>query len=85
MSTLELTLPDSLKDFLETQASATGYGSASEYIGALLRELQKRQAWDNLEAAALEGLSSPAQEMGAADWGQLREIIDRVESQRASS
>jgi antitoxin ParD1/3/4 len=72
MSTVELKLPDSLKEFLEGEVAAKGYKSASQYLAALLRALQRRRAWDNLEALALEGLATPAREMTRADWQRLR-------------
>jgi antitoxin ParD1/3/4 len=72
MSTMELKLPDSVKDFLEGEVAAKGYKSASQYLTSLLRALQRRRAWDNLEALALEGLATPAREMTHADWQRLR-------------
>ena len=85
MSTLEVTLPESLKDFVVGQAAARGYGSPGEYIAALLQEIQKRQAWNNLESLVLDGLASPARVMTTADWEQLRDRIDHIEAQRARS
>lgn len=58
MTTLNLTLPDSLKEFVEGQVSAGRYSSANDYIQALLREDQKRQAWQEVEALVMEGLNS---------------------------
>lgn len=72
MSTVELKLSESLKDFLDDEVSTKGYKSASDYMASLLRALQKRQAWDNLEALALQGLATPAREMTGADWQRLR-------------
>ena len=41
--TLSITLPSLLKEFVDNQIGAGHYGSASEYVRALIREDQKRQ------------------------------------------
>jgi antitoxin ParD1/3/4 len=58
MTTLSVTLSESLKEFVEAQAAAGNYASAGDYVLALLREAQKRQAWAKVEALVLEGLNS---------------------------
>jgi antitoxin ParD1/3/4 len=76
MTTLSLTLTDSLKEFVETQATAAGFASPSDYVEALLREAQKRQAWVKVEALIVEGMQTPARGMTSADWEQLRRDIE---------
>ena len=58
METMNISLPDSLKAFVETQVAQGGYRSASEYIRDLIRADQKRKAEERLEALLLEGLHS---------------------------
>jgi len=78
MTTMNISLPDEMKAFIETQMAAGGYASASEYLRALIREAQKRQAKQDLDAKLLEGLQSPASELTNADWDGLRQrIYDR--------
>jgi antitoxin ParD1/3/4 len=75
MTTMNISLPDEMKAFIETQMSQEGYASASEYLRTLIREAQKRQAKQELEVKLLEGLQSPASEMTDGDWSALRERI----------
>lgn len=75
MATMNISLPDEMKAFIEAQIAKEGYASASEYLRALIRDAQKRQAKQELEAKLLEGLQSPAGEMTDADWSALRERI----------
>lgn len=75
MTTINISLPDEMKEFIETQVSHEGYTSASEYLCTLIREAQKRQARQELEAKLLEGLHSSASEMTDTDWSALREGI----------
>ncbi|NWG75507.1 MAG: type II toxin-antitoxin system ParD family antitoxin, partial [Rubrivivax sp.] len=37
MSTMNISLPDDLKAFVDEQVAARAYGSASEYLRALIR------------------------------------------------
>jgi antitoxin ParD1/3/4 len=73
MTTMNISLPDEMKTFVETQMAHEGYASASEYLRALIREAQKRQAKRELEAKLREALESgPATEMTREDWAALR-------------
>ena len=43
MSTMNISLPDSLKSFVDEQVSERGYGTSSEYVRELIRKDQDRQ------------------------------------------
>lgn len=58
MTTLTISLPDSLKEFIEHEVQTKGYGNVSEYVRGLLREAQEREANQRLEALLLEGLAN---------------------------
>ncbi|GAB4363866.1 MAG: type II toxin-antitoxin system ParD family antitoxin [Bryobacter sp.] len=58
MTSLNISLPQILKDFVEQQVEKGGYSTPSEYIRELLREDQKRRAEERLEALLLAGLNS---------------------------
>ena len=78
MMTMNISLPDEMKAFIEAQVAKEGYASVSEYLRAVIRDVQKRQAKQELEAKLLEGLQSPASEMTEADWTALRQrVLDR--------
>jgi antitoxin ParD1/3/4 len=42
MSTMNISLPDSLKDFVDEQVNQGGYGTSSEYVRELIRKDQDR-------------------------------------------
>ena len=78
MTTMNISLPEEMKAFIDVQLAREGYASASEYLRSLIREAQKRQARQELEARLLEGLQSPAREMADADWAELRaRVVER--------
>ena len=58
MTTVTISLPDSLKEFIEREVQTKGYGNVSEYVRGLLRDAQRKEADARLETLLLEGLSS---------------------------
>jgi antitoxin ParD1/3/4 len=60
VGTVTISLPDSLRAFVEEQVAAKGYGNVSEYFRTLIREAQAREADARLEALLLQGLASGA-------------------------
>jgi antitoxin ParD1/3/4 len=78
MTTMNISLPEEMKAFIEAQMAQEGYASASEYLRTLIREEQKRRARRELEAKFREALESgPATPMTKEDWAALRrEALD---------
>ncbi|WP_420237336.1 ribbon-helix-helix domain-containing protein [Telmatobacter bradus] len=73
MTTLTVSMPDSLKDFIESEVATKGYGNVSEYIRTLVRGEQERQTRMRLEALLLEGLNSGEQMAVTPEfWSELR-------------
>jgi antitoxin ParD1/3/4 len=84
MTTVTISLPDSLKEFVDLQVAAKGYGNVSEYFRSLLREAQQRELDARLETLLLEGLASgdpiPVTE---EFWTEIRtEAVRRVEARK---
>lgn len=79
MTSLNISLPESLKEYVETRVSAGGYSTPSEYLRELVRQDQKQQAQDKLEALLLEGLNSGDPiEITPEYWEQKRKrLIER--------
>lgn len=55
MTTMNISLPEGLKAYVDEQVAARGYGSASEYLRDLIRRERDRQ---HLRALLLEGAAS---------------------------
>jgi antitoxin ParD1/3/4 len=75
MTSMNMSLPEPRKLFVEEQVSKGGYSTVSEYLRELIREAQRRSDQRELEAKLLAGLQSPTSEMSADDWTALRERI----------
>ncbi|NJL91810.1 MAG: type II toxin-antitoxin system ParD family antitoxin [Coleofasciculaceae cyanobacterium SM2_1_6] len=76
MTTMNVSLPDTLRDYIEQQVKIGGYGSSSEYIRDLIRQDQKRKAQEHLQTLLLEGLDSgEALPMSDRDWTEIRQAV----------
>ena len=76
MTTMNISLPETLKDFVDHQVQERGYSTSSEYVRDLIRNDQVRQAEQRLAALILEGLESgPAIPVNEAYWNSKRDAI----------
>ncbi len=72
MQSMNISLPDPLKQFVDGQIAEGRYSSASEYVRELIRADEKRKAEEQLEAKLLEGLNGPERALTPADWSAIR-------------
>jgi len=79
MASLNISLPQSLKDYVEYQVSEGGYSTPSEYLRELVRQDQKRRSEDKLESLLLAGLDSgePIQITPEYWENKRRQLIER--------
>ena len=67
---MNISLPETLKSFVDEQVSSRGYGTSSEYVRELIRKDQDVQ---NLRALLLEGVAStPTSPVNAEYFDDLR-------------
>lgn len=85
MQTMNISLPEQLKEFVDGQVGSGRYSSVSEYVRDLIREDEKRKAEEKLEALLLEGLQSgEPTEMTRQDWIDIRvEALKRLEARKS--
>lgn len=73
MSTMNISLPEPLKQFVDEQVAGRGFGTSSEYVRQLIRKDQDRQ---RLRDLLFEGADSPVGSIGDAGYfGRLRESV----------
>lgn len=58
MTSINISLPESMREYVDQKVEAGGYSTASEFVRELIRNDQKRNAQERLEAALLKGLDS---------------------------
>ena len=73
---MNISLPESMRTYVEEQVANGDYGSASEYFRELVRLDKKRKATERVEEMLLEGLSSgTATQMTDEDWEDVRQAV----------
>jgi len=73
MTSLNVSLPKALKEYIQGEVARGAYSTPSEYLRELIREDRKCRAQERLELALLEGLNSgPAVEINRDDWAKKR-------------
>lgn len=76
MATMNVSLPDQMKEWVESQTRSGRYSNASDYVRDLIRRDQERQkALAEIQALVTEGIESgPAAEFDrAAFFKRMRE------------
>ena len=73
MSTMNISLPEALKSFVDRQVRTRGYGSSSEYVRELIR---KEQDIQHLRDLLLEGAASPV--AGVADKAFFQSLREEI-------
>ncbi len=77
MSTMNISLPDALKTFVDEQVSERGYGTSSEYVRELIRRDQDRQQLRGLLLAG--AASAPSAPASSAYFEGLRtQVLQKV-------
>ena len=74
---MNISLPDTLKSFVDEQVSQRGYGTSSEYVRELIRRDQDRQ---HLRGLLLAGAASAPTAPVDADY--FESLRDRVRNAR---
>jgi antitoxin ParD1/3/4 len=83
MESMNISLPEPLKQFVDTQIAKGRYSSVSEYVRELIRADEKRKAEEHLEALLLEGLQGEEALFNRDDWQAIRqEALTQVKKAR---
>jgi antitoxin ParD1/3/4 len=84
MQTMNISLPDQLKEFVDDQVGSGRYSSVSEYVRGLIRADEKCKAQEKLEAMLMEGIQSgQPTEMTRQDWADIRqEAVRQFEARK---
>jgi len=85
MQTMNISLPDQLKEFVDEQVGSGRYSSVSEYVRDLIRDDERRRAQEKLETMLIEGIQSgEPSEMNREDWKDIRrEALKQLEARKS--
>jgi antitoxin ParD1/3/4 len=78
MQTMNISLPDPMKQYVDEQVAVGEYSSVSEYMRQLVRADQKRNAREQLEQTLLASLQEGELEQATPEfWSTLRAEFDK--------
>lgn len=76
MKSMNISLPESMRTYVEEQIKNGDYGTASEYIRDLIRRDRANKEQNKLESLLLEGLNSgEATLMTENDWADIKTAV----------
>jgi antitoxin ParD1/3/4 len=80
MQTMTISLPNDLREYVDSRTQSGGFGNTSEYVRDLIRRERDRRAQDALEEQLIANLASPR-----VEWTpQVRErLLATVENRIA--
>jgi len=78
MTSLNISLPESMRAWIDRQVKDGGYGTASEFVRELIREAKKNRARRELKAKLIEGIESgPPITVDDEYWSGLRQRVSK--------
>ena len=81
MATMNISLPDLMKDWVESQIKTGQYGNASDYVRDLIRKDQKeREQINTLQMAITQGIESGLSDRNLKDI--LQEARNKAKSKK---
>ncbi len=82
-STINISLPESLRAEVDAIVSADGYGNTSEFFRDLVRNHLKERQEKQLEIMLLEGMNSPISPWTKDDLAEIKEtLIARISARQ---
>lgn len=78
MASMNISLPDPMREFVEDCVKKDGYQTASEYFRELVRADQKRKEQERLEKILLAAIDSgKGRELDDSDWENIKSHIKK--------
>ncbi len=86
MTSMNISVPESMKEFIEDEVSSGGYGTASEYVRELVRDAKKQKEEERIEKLLLHAIESgPASPMTKKDWEGIKQRgLERIQKKKAA-
>jgi antitoxin ParD1/3/4 len=85
LTEVNISLPLSMKTFIDEVVAEGGYGTASEYVRELIEDAKRRRSQEEIEQRLLEALESgPATPMTKEDWEGIKQRgAERIRQKKA--
>lgn len=86
-ASLNISLPEDMKRWIDSQIARGGFGTTSEYFRQLGREDQRRQVREQIDAKLLAALDSGDPVEMSSEWWEerRRELARRIKARKAKT
>jgi antitoxin ParD1/3/4 len=86
-ASLNISLPEDMKHWVDQQVARAGYGTTSEYFRQLVREDQRRQLREEIDAKLVAALDSGKPVQITPEWSveRRRELARRIAARKAKA
>ena len=85
-TTLHISLPESLKEYVKERVEEKQYSNPSDYVRTLIREDQQRRDEEQLERMLLRGIESgKGVPMTKKEWDALRTTVREQVRKRSTA
>ncbi len=86
-ASLNISLPQEMKDWIDQLVARAGYATTSEYFRQLVRADQRRQLREEIDARLLAALDSGEPVEITPDWWEERrqELARRIKARKAKA
>ena len=83
MGSLNVNMPDDLREYVDERTKKGGFGTPTEYVRHLIRRDKEEAAERELEQLVLEGIKSGRSRTGIKTFlKRMHQRVDEIESQR---
>lgn len=85
--TVNISLPEDMKAWVDVQVERAGYGTTSEYFRQLIREDQRRRKHDEIDEKLLAAFDNGDPIEITPEWWEARRarLAERLKQHKASS
>lgn len=70
-STMNISLPPTLRDWVAKQVATRGFGTASEFVRDMIRREREKTLRTQIDQTLLAALQTPGSEMTEQDWTDI--------------
>jgi antitoxin ParD1/3/4 len=78
-ASVNISLPESMREWVEQTVAHGGYGNVSEYFRELVRADQQKRERERIDAMLIQAIGSGSREWTKDDWMRIRrEVSDRL-------
>ena len=79
---MNISLPPTLREWVDDQVEVRGFGTASEFVGDMLRRERERSLRFQIDRKLAEAMKSPATPMTDADWDKIEKAGRKLAAKR---